>query len=169
MPGEHTRHESGEPHTRALFDAHAVRYTRKRAVIYEALASTESHPTVDELFGMVKAVEPGLSLATVYNTLEVLVAGGLCRRLTGLHDAGACRYDADVSPHVHVVVDSGEMIDVPEDLSRELLAQVQPQTLAALEARLGVKISRVDLRFGAQRAGLDAERIGLDAERARRD
>ncbi|MBX3322854.1 MAG: transcriptional repressor [Phycisphaeraceae bacterium] len=143
--------ECSDDSIRALFRERDVRYTRQRAVIYRALASTDQHPTAEDLFSAVRLSESGMSLATVYNTLDLLTASGLCRRLPASPGAGPCRYDADVSPHVHVVVESGGLMDVPDDLSRQLLSRVGPETLAELEARLGVRITGVDLRLTGTR------------------
>ena len=145
------RTECSDDHIRALFREREVRYTRQRAVIYRALASTDQHPTAEDLFSAVRLSESGVSLATVYNTLDLLTASGLCRRLSASPGAGPCRYDADVSPHVHVVVESGTLMDVPDDLSRQLLLRVSSTTLAELESRLGVRITSVDLRLNGTR------------------
>jgi Fur family peroxide stress response transcriptional regulator len=140
-----------EESIRALFRKCDLRYTRQRAMVYQALATTDRHPTAEEIFSSVGTVEPGLSLATVYNTLEVLSSSGLCRRLPCSAGTGACRYDADVSPHVHVMIESGAILDVPDDLSASLLANMDPGVLAELESRLGVRITSVDLRLGGTR------------------
>ncbi|MHB9026372.1 MAG: Fur family transcriptional regulator [Armatimonadota bacterium] len=74
------------------------RTTRQREAVYTALCGTKLHPTAEELFLQVRGGVPGISLATVYNTLEALVACGLALKLAG---EGPARYDADCSLHGH--------------------------------------------------------------------
>jgi Fe2+ or Zn2+ uptake regulation protein len=133
--------------TREVFRARGLRFTAKRARIYETLAATDTHPTAHELLGAVRGLEPRISLATVYNTLDALTSHGLCRRFPGSSGAGPCRYDADVGPHVHVVGEDGRVMDVPSDLSRRLLAEISAGTLAELEARLGIRVTEVDVKL----------------------
>ncbi len=122
---------------RDLFQQHGLRCTRQREVVYGALAGSMSHPTAEELHRRVLAVEPGLSLATVYNTLEALTCCGLARR----HAAGGCcRFDAVTSPHVHLQTSDKGLVDVPQDLSARLLAGVSAEVLAEIEERMGVRI-----------------------------
>jgi Fe2+ or Zn2+ uptake regulation protein len=137
---------------REIFDEHGLRCTRQREHIYQALKHTRCHPTADELFNMVAAgngVDPCLSLATVYNALEAFTACGLVRRIPCPTGSGACRYDADTSEHVHLAMQDGQLVDVPRDLSRQLLATVPPAVLAELERRMGVRIREVSMQVVA--------------------
>ncbi len=54
------------------------------------------------MFELLRPAFPSLSLATVYNTLQVLVAAGLVDEL-GTAGDGAIHYDADPTPHVNLV------------------------------------------------------------------
>jgi Fe2+ or Zn2+ uptake regulation protein len=107
---------------REAFRGAGLRHTRQREAIYSALGSSKSHPTAEELHERVRQEEPGLSLATVYNTLEALCDSGLCRRLPSA--AGVCRFDADVSEHVHVALPDGRVLDAPPAVSRRLLEAI---------------------------------------------
>ena len=133
--------------SRDLFRRHGLRCTRQRQVIYGALTATQAHPTAEELLGMVRTDEPGLSLATVYNTLEALTACGLARRLPSHSGNGPCRYDADVSQHIHISTADGRVLDVPEDLAARLPDPVPVEVRAELERRLGVRITRVHVEL----------------------
>ena len=77
-----------------------MRLTNQRKVILEELRAVTSHPTADEVYGMVRKRMPRISLGTVYRNLEVLSALGLVRKLENA--AGQKRFDGDVSPHHHV-------------------------------------------------------------------
>ena len=91
-----------------------------------------------------------MSLATVYNTLEALTQAGLCRRLMTAAADGAARFDADMSNHAHVVLPGGDVRDLPQDLSDEVLAHLPPELLARIEARLGIRIARASVEFTGQ-------------------
>jgi Fe2+ or Zn2+ uptake regulation protein len=135
---------------REVLDKNGLRCTRQREVIYEALAATKAHPTAEELFSSVRAVEPGLSLATVYNTLEALSSCGLVRKLPS--PGGACRFDATVCDHVHLSTSDGRIMDAPEDLSDRLLSGISAEVIAELEQRLGVRVRGLALRVDAERS-----------------
>ncbi|MEM9167694.1 MAG: Fur family transcriptional regulator [Planctomycetota bacterium] len=129
--------------------AHGVRATPQREAIYDALIHSKNHPSADELFHAVQARLPGLSLATVYNTLETLVDAGLCRKVPAGY---VTRYDADTSDHVHVQLEDGRVVDVPGDLSRRMLEGIPPATLAAIGRSLGIDITGLRVELTARQA-----------------
>jgi Fe2+ or Zn2+ uptake regulation protein len=92
------------------------RYTEQRAAVYRFLSSTTSHPNADEVFRQVRNHVPGISLATVYKSLETLVSCGLAAKLT--YSDGSARYDARTDPHHHArCVMCGTVMDVPGSFS----------------------------------------------------
>lgn len=135
--------------TRRLFTEHGLRCTRQRVAIYDRLRASKSHPTAEELFEDVRHRCDGLSLATVYNTLEALCDAGLARKLS--LNCGCARFDADLEPHLHLLNDdTGEIHDVPADLSERLLMQLPDEVLRDIEQRLGVRVDRVSLHLHAR-------------------
>ena len=135
---------------RTLFEQHNLRCTSQRQAVYAALRESTDHPTAEELFRRVRPGTDKLSLATVYNTLEVLCRVGLCRRLATTN--GCCRYDGNVSDHMHVrLSDTGEIADVPDDLSRELMNGVCGDVLKEIERRLGVEVEGLSVQILARR------------------
>jgi Fur family iron response transcriptional regulator len=75
---------------------------------------TVEHPSADQVFARVRATSPGLSRATVYNTLNLFVAKGLLRSMA--LDGGRVLFDPNVEPHHHFVDEAtGEIHDVPWD------------------------------------------------------
>lgn len=136
--------------TRELFANHQIRCTRQRVALFEALRECSSHPTAEELYRMLQPAG-GMSRATVYNTLEALCRAGLVRRMATTD--GACRFDADISDHLHVRVRgsaSHEIRDVPQDLSERLVAGIPRETLAEIERALGVRIAGVNIELLAE-------------------
>jgi Fe2+ or Zn2+ uptake regulation protein len=78
---------------------HGSRPTRQRRALYAALLGRTDHPTAEALHRSVRRRLPGLSLATVYTTLEVLAAAGLVARIAA--PDGVARYDARIDVHDH--------------------------------------------------------------------
>ena len=145
-----------------LFATRGLRCTRQRVAIFEALLADETHPTADDLFR--KCASHGgakgdcLSLATIYNTLEVLCEAGLAQKLPGAGENGSARYDAahGRGHHLHLRDHAtGRVDDVPDDLSQRFLDHIPPQLLRELEEKLGFKIAQVQIelvgRYEAER------------------
>lgn len=88
------------------------RMTSQRRVIAEAMTGEHVHLAADEVFERSRAALPEISLATVYNTLNELVAMGELVELP--HADGRKRYDPNVGDvHHHLVcVECGRMLDV---------------------------------------------------------
>ena len=142
---------------RDLFHDHGLRHTRQREVVYQTLRATESHPTADDVFEASRAIEPGLSLATVYNTLDAFVRCGLIRASHG--GSGPCRYDGDATEHLHVVHPDGRVADVPADLSRAILEALPADVLERVARQAG-------LPEGSLRVHLVAELTAQPAARS---
>jgi Fur family transcriptional regulator, ferric uptake regulator len=53
-----------------------MRLTNQRKIILEELQAVTTHPTADEIYGMVRQKMPRISLGTVYRNLEVLSSPG---------------------------------------------------------------------------------------------
>lgn len=128
--------------TKTVFARHGLRCTRQRLFLYDALVNTASHPTAEELYAQVRTQIDGLSLATVYNTLEAFCRAGLCRKLPS---CGGARYDADPREHMHITTTDGGVRDVPEELGVQLLNSLPRSVLNEVERRTGVRIRRVSI------------------------
>ena len=88
-----------------------TRMTKQRAVILEALREVTSHPTADEIYGMVRKKLPRISLGTVYRNLDLLTSSG---EIACLNRAGVQkRFDGNMCRHHHVRCSScGKVGDV---------------------------------------------------------
>lgn len=88
-----------------------VRLTPQRKAVLEALSGSCEHPTARELYELTKRLIPGISLATIYNSLQTLQRAGLVNEhhLT----SGAARYCINKTPHVHLLDENtGRMLDI---------------------------------------------------------
>lgn len=130
-----------------FFRHNGLRRTRQRELIYSALIASRSHPTAEELFQSVRNDEPSLSLATVYNTLDTFVDRGLARRFPSQAGNGPSRYDADTDPHVHVLLDDGSVLDLPDDLAARLDSRVDRSLTALIAERLGIHVTGVHVQI----------------------
>jgi len=86
--------------------------TKQKRVILEELERVRTHPTADELYGIVRKRIPRISLGTVYRNLEMLAASG---RIRTIRTCGKQRrFDADLSDHVHAsCIRCGKIKDLP--------------------------------------------------------
>ena len=83
--------KSSDQILREALEARGHRFTDQRAAVYRLLGHTTVHPTADEVFLGVRDEVPGISLATVYKSLETLVSCGLASKLS--HADGSARYE----------------------------------------------------------------------------
>lgn len=75
------------------------RLTKQRREVYDALMEVRDHPTASEIFLRAKHRMPSISLATVYNSLEALVASGLVKQVN--LDRAPTRYCPNTREHGH--------------------------------------------------------------------
>jgi Fe2+ or Zn2+ uptake regulation protein len=138
--------------TKTLFVRKGLRCTRQREEIFQTLALCRSHPTAEELYWMVRERRPelGLSLATVYNTLDAFCASTLCRKLPPTNGDAGARYDADLHEHLHLAMADGRLLDVPDDLGAELVACIPRTLLDTIAQRMGVEINSVRISLSAE-------------------
>ncbi len=77
------------------------KYSYQRDKILEVLKNTKSHPKAIDVYEMVRADIPNISLGTVYRNLSKLSESGQILKLT--LGTGAEHFDGDTSPHYHVI------------------------------------------------------------------
>ncbi|MFH1138789.1 MAG: Fur family transcriptional regulator [Pseudomonadota bacterium] len=78
-----------------------LKATPQRLEIYRQLASTTEHPSAETVFHRVRETLPTISLDTVYRTLASLEKIGAAVRVEAFGDKA--RFDADLTPHHHLV------------------------------------------------------------------
>ena len=92
-------------------EAKGLRMTEQRRVIARVLEGADDHPDVEELYARASAVDPKISLATVYRTVKLFEEAGILDRLE--FGDGRARYeDAERDHHDHLIdLHSGEVIE----------------------------------------------------------
>ena len=88
-----------------------MRMTEKRRVIARVLSEAHDHPDVEELHRRAHAVDPHISIATVYRTVRLLEESGIITR----HDFrdGRSRYEEQTESHHDHLIDlkTGQVIE----------------------------------------------------------
>jgi Fur family transcriptional regulator, ferric uptake regulator len=107
---------------------HGLRMTGQRRVIATVLSGAHDHPDVEEVYRRANAVDPRISLSTVYRTLKLFSSKGILER----HDfgAGRGRYETSSREHHDHLIDietgrvieftSAEIEQLQERIAREL-------------------------------------------------
>lgn len=93
------------------FRAQGWKLTPQRQVLFTLLHDSTTHPSAEALYLAASERMPGISLRTVYQTLNDLVALGELRQIDFV--PGSTRFDPNLSDHQHLVCDQcGEVRDV---------------------------------------------------------
>ena len=109
-----------------------MRLTDPRRVVARVLSAADDHPDVEELYRRAHAIDPHISIATVYRTVRLFEEAGIIER----HDFrdGRSRYEQASDEHHDHLIDmkTGQVVEfVDEEI--EKLQQ-------AIAARLGYRL-----------------------------
>ena len=99
----------------ALCADKGLRITEQRRIIARILSEAEDHPDVEALHARAAAIDPKISIATVYRTVRLFEEAGILDR----HDFGdgRSRYEAVTEEHHdHLIdVESGKVIEFHDE------------------------------------------------------
>ncbi|MEO7241164.1 MAG: Fur family transcriptional regulator [Sphingomicrobium sp.] len=99
----------------ALCADKGLRITEQRRIIARILGEAEDHPDVETLHERASAVDPKISIATVYRTVRLFEEAGILAR----HEFGdgRARYEAASDEHHdHLIdVESGKVIEFHDE------------------------------------------------------
>jgi Fur family ferric uptake transcriptional regulator len=125
-----------------------MRMTEQRRVIARVLQASHDHPDVEELYRRASAVDPNISISTVYRTVKLFEDAGIIER----HDFrdGRSRYETLPEEHHDHLIDlrSGKVIE----FRSEEIERIQEQIARKLGYRL------VDHRLELYAVPLDKDR-----------
>lgn len=97
-----------------------LRLTPQRLAIVQKIFESKEHLTAQQIYETLKPQFPSLSLATVYNTLDMLMKMGKVNVLGDIGDDNL-HYDANTEPHVNLgCVMCKKIVDVPSDLAGQI-------------------------------------------------
>ena len=108
----------------ALCAEKGLRITEQRRVIAQVLSEAEDHPDVEALHARSSAIDPGISIATVYRTVRLFEEAGILER----HEFGdgRARYEAAAEAHHdHLIdVETGKVIEFVDPEIEALQKQI---------------------------------------------
>ncbi len=105
-------------------EAQGLRLTEQRRTIASVLEAADDHPDVEELYARASAVDPRISLATVYRTVKLFEESGILEKLD-FRDGRARYEDADRDHHDHLIdLHSGEVIEFVDAEIEELQERI---------------------------------------------
>jgi Fur family transcriptional regulator, ferric uptake regulator len=108
----------------ALCAEKGLRITEQRRVIARVLSEAEDHPDVEALHVRASAIDPGISIATVYRTVRLFEEAGILER----HEFGdgRARYEAAAEAHHdHLIdVETGKVIEFVDPEIEALQKQI---------------------------------------------
>ena len=92
-----------------------MRMTDQRRVVARVLSASHDHPDVEELYRRSHALDPHISIATVYRTVRLFEEAGIIER----HDFrdGRSRYEESPETHHDHLIDmrTGKVIEFVDD------------------------------------------------------
>ncbi|MDB5038264.1 MAG: Peroxide stress regulator [Bacteriovoracaceae bacterium] len=117
-----------------------IQPSASRMAIASFVWNTDSHPTAEEVKIEVEKAFPTVSLATVYNTLNLFVEKGLLKEVQDSNQRSV-RYDCNTTPHFHFIDEAtGQMMDLDPEVLR-----ISPD-LSKLGAEFKIREIEVTLR-----------------------
>ena len=131
----------------ARCEAKGLRMTDQRRVVARVIEAASDHPDVEELYARAVAVDPKISLATVYRTVKLFEESGILDRLE--FGDGRARYeDAERDHHDHLIdVNSGVVIEFVdpdiEELQERIAARLGYRLIGHRLELLGVPVKKV--------------------------
>ena len=92
-----------------------MRMTEQRRVIARVLSAADDHPDVEELHRRAHAVDPHISIATVYRTVRLFEEAGIIDRLD-FRD-GRSRYEEHTDDHHDHLIDmkTGRVVEFVDE------------------------------------------------------
>jgi len=101
-----------------------MRMTEQRRIIARVLSEAQDHPDAEELYTRARALDPNMSLATVYRTVRLFEDAGIITR----HDFGDGRARFEEIPDTHhdhlIDVKTGEVMEFSDDEIEKLQIKI---------------------------------------------
>ena len=108
--------------------------TPQRDAVFQVIQERDDHPTASDIFEAARLRLPGISYATVYNSLRYLREAGLVYEIK--FGDSASRYDRETERHDHAICnDCGKLVDFDLPDAAKLLqaaarkSHFQPQSV----------------------------------------
>ncbi|MFN3970795.1 MAG: Fur family transcriptional regulator [Gemmobacter sp.] len=114
-------------------EAKGLRMTDQRRTIAQVIGTAEDHPDVEALHARAVALDPRISIATVYRTVKLFEESGILEKLE--FGDGRARYEDSMRDHHDHLIDmtTGEVIEFVDPDIEELQDRIA--------ARLGYRLA----------------------------
>lgn len=90
-----------------------MKYSKQRKLIETTVLQNRIHPTAEQVYDIVKAKLPSISLGTVYRNLNLLAENGIIKKITMANESD--HYDGTITEHYHMICEScSNMLDCPD-------------------------------------------------------
>jgi len=101
-------------------DIGSLGLTKQRQAVLKVIRESDRHLTANEVFEDARRILPGISFATVYNSLHYLKDAGHIAEIQ--FGNGASRFDPITSRHDHAFCTKcGKLVDIEMEHPRELV------------------------------------------------
>jgi len=132
----------------ALCVERGLRITEQRKVIAKVLSDATDHPDVEKLHERAVAIDPRISIATVYRTVRLFEEAGILDK----HDFGDGRSRYEAAPEAHhdhmIDVETGKVIEFVdpelEALQRQIAERLGYRLVDHRMELYGVRLGRED-------------------------
>jgi Fur family ferric uptake transcriptional regulator len=132
----------------ALCTERGLRITEQRRIIARVLSESEDHPDVEQLHRRASAIDPKISIATVYRTVRLFEDAGILDR----HDFGDGRARYEATPEAHhdhlIDVETGRVVEFVdpelEALQRQIAERLGFRLVDHRMELYGVRLDRED-------------------------
>lgn len=103
-------------------DLESLGFTKQRQAVLRVIRESEKHLTANEVFEDARRILPGISFATVYNSLRYLKNEGLIGEIRFGTDCA--RYDRKLTRHDHALCNKcGKLVDLELSIPLELIEE----------------------------------------------
>lgn len=123
--------------------AAGVKMTDQRRTVLHVLTEATDHPSVESVFDRAKALDPSISMATVYRTLNLLDEMDLVNRRE--FKQNFARFEVNAEHHHHLIdLETGKVIEfqneklerLKEEIAHELGYELVDHTLELFGRKL---------------------------------
>jgi len=140
MKSESNRYSLDRGEVVSLLQEYGISSTRQRVEIAGFIFQKPQHLSADSILEGVNAKGHGVSRATVYNTMGLFAKKGLVREV--LIDRERVFYDSNNSHHHHIYdVDSGELMDLKDDMPLDQFVPELPEGLRVLDTSVIIRVT----------------------------
>ena len=130
-----------------LCQERGLKLTDQRRVISRVLSEAQDHPDVESIYRRAAALDPKISIATVYRTMRLLEEANVIDR----HDFGdgRARYEENREEHYHLIdVKSGKVIEFTNDelerLKKKIASELGYELIGARLELYGTSVAKAE-------------------------